>query len=255
ISEVNAFALQARQRLEGFDNRDEERRKVSAERDAIQAEVIGEAASISRIRRDAALLLQEKTEKHLQALGMADASFIVELEGKRSSEGRAVIGPYGSDVVEFLLSANRGESPKSLKSVASGGELSRVMLAVKSSLSESDTIQTMIFDEVDTGIGGEVARSVGEHLHGLSSGKQVFCITHLASIAVFADNHLQVDKSSLDGRTVTRVQTVVGESRVREVARMLAGDGEDTASLDHAARLLEERFQLTDSQGAMSGEG
>jgi len=255
IPEVNDYARQARKRLEGFDNRDEERRKLSREKDALQAEVIREASGISGIRRKSSVLLQEKTEKHLKALGMADARFKVELEGKRSTEGRPVIGPYGSDVVEFLLSANLGEKPQSLKSVASGGELSRVMLAVKSALSESDTIQTMIFDEVDTGIGGEVARSVGEHLHGLSLSKQVFCITHLASIAVFADNHLQVSKETLDGRTVTRVQNIDGDSRVREIARMLAGDDEDSASLGHAARLLEERGQSMGYQGAISGEG
>jgi len=241
ISEVNDYASQARSRLEGFDNRDEERRKLSRERDSLQGELVDEASAISRIRRESSVRLQEKTEKHLRALGMADARFKVELEGKRSSEGRPVIGPYGSDVAEFLLSANLGEQPQSLKSVASGGELSRVMLAVKTALSESDTIQTMIFDEVDTGIGGEVARSVGEHLHGLSSSKQVFCITHLASIAVFADNHLQVEKKSINGRTVTEVRNVSGESRVREIARMLAGDGDDTVSLDHAARLLGDR--------------
>jgi len=255
IGEVMAYAAQAGKRLEGFDNRDEERRKLAADREALQVEVVAEASELGRIRRESSSLLQEKTERHLKALGMADARFKVELEGKRSSEGRPVIGPFGSDVVEFLLSANRGESPQSLKSVASGGELSRVMLAVKTALSESDTIQTMIFDEVDTGIGGEVARSVGEHLHGLSLTKQVFCITHLASIAVFADNHLQVGKKTLEDRTVTRVENVDGESRVREVARMLAGDNEDTTSLDHAARMLEERAIIGRKQGVLSGEG
>ncbi len=245
IADVNAYAAGARGRLEGFDNRDEERRRLSAGRDEIQAKVVSEASAISKLRREISASLQEKTESHLRSLGMRDARFIVELEGKRSNEGRAVIGPYGLDVIEFLLSANRGETPKPLKAVASGGELSRVMLAVKSVLSESDTVQTLIFDEVDAGIGGEVARSVGEHLHGLSSRKQVFCITHLASIAVFADNHLQVDKSSVDGRTVTKVRNVDGDSRVREVARMLAGDREGSASLDHAARLLEERSPST----------
>jgi DNA repair protein RecN (Recombination protein N) len=244
IKEVIDYASNAGKRLEGFDNRDEERRRLSEKRNEVQARVISEASAISKIRHDISSTLQEKTKSHLKALGMGDAQFVVELEGKRSNEGRSVIGPYGSDTVEFLLSANRGESPKALKAVASGGELSRVMLAVKSVLSESDTVQTMIFDEVDAGIGGEVARSVGEHLHGLSSRKQVFCITHLASIAVFADNHLQVDKSSTGGRTVTRVRNVDGDSRVQEIARMLAGDREDSASLDHAARLLKERGWL-----------
>ena len=241
VSAVKAYAERARSRLEGFDNQDEKLGRLKAERDALHSKVLAEAAALSRIRRKFSESLQIATEKHLRALGMADAEFKVELEGKTSSEGRSVIGPYGSDVVEFLLSANRGEPLHSLKSVASGGELSRVMLALKTALSESDTIGTMIFDEVDTGIGGEVARSVGEHLHGLSLSKQVFCVTHLASIAVFADNHLKVYKESSGGRTLTGVKNVDGNLRVREVARMLAGDGDDSASLDHAARLLEEK--------------
>ena len=244
------YAARARERLEGFDNRDEERRKLATRKDELQKYIVSEAAAVSAERRKASESLRQKTESHLKALGMGDARFAVELEGRRNDAGRAVIGPYGSDQVEFLLSANRGESPKPLKAVASGGELSRVMLALKTVLSESDTVNTMIFDEVDTGIGGEVARSVGEHLKALSDRKQVFCITHLASIAVFADNHLQVDKGSVDGRTVTRVRRVNGDDRVREVARMLAGDSAAAASLDHAARLLEERGWLRESTGA-----
>jgi len=250
IADILDYAQNSRKRLEGFDNRDEERNRLKAKKEELQSEVRSEAAAISSLRKKASVSLQEKTEARLKALGMGDARFTVELQGKKNDGGKSVIGAYGLDSIEFLLSANRGESPKPLKSVASGGELSRVMLAVKSVLSESDTVQTMIFDEVDTGIGGEVARSVGEHLHGLSSRKQVFCITHLASIAVFADNHLQVEKNIVEGRSVTRVEKVDGESRVREVARMLAGDRDGSASLDHATKLLEERQLSVSTSGA-----
>jgi len=248
--ELLAYAAENRDRLDRFEDRDEEKRRLKARKDELQGALIAEAAGISAERRKAAATLRQRTEAHLKTLGMADARFSVELEGKKNDSGRSVIGPYGTDSVEFLLSANRGESLKALKAVASGGELSRVMLAIKSVLSESDTVATMIFDEVDTGIGGEVARSVGEHLRDLSTRKQVFCITHLASIAVFADNHLQVDKETVDGRTVTRVTRVDGPERVREVARMLAGDRHGEASLDHAARLLEERGRLSGTTGA-----
>ncbi|MCG8453703.1 MAG: DNA repair protein RecN [Spirochaetales bacterium] len=240
IAQLLERAREYRERLETFDGRDEERRQLEAQRDALQKEVVAESSALSQKRQQAAVGLQERVENHLKALGMGDARFVVSLEGRRNGDGRTVVGPYGSDEVEFLLSANRGEEPKPLKSVASGGELSRVMLAVKTVLSEVDAVATMIFDEVDTGIGGEVARSVGEHLRGLSQHKQVFCITHLASIAVFADNHLQVSKSTVGDRTLTRVRQIVGDQRVGEVARMLAGDQEDSASLDHAARLLNE---------------
>ena len=241
VDGVLDYADQARSRLEGFDNQDDDRRLLLRKKEEMQGRLVAEADEISRRRKSAADSLHERTEAHLQSLGMGDARFSVEPERKRTGDGKAIIGPYGADQVEFLLSANRGERPKSLKSVASGGELSRVMLALKTVLSESDTVPTMIFDEVDSGIGGEVARSVGEHLHALSRKKQVFCITHLASIAVFADNHIQVDKESVEGRTVVKVRQVKGDSRVKEVARMLAGDREDAASLGHAARLLEER--------------
>lgn len=241
IDEVLEYAREARERLAGFENRDDERRGLLRRRGELQSRLASEAAEISRGRKSAADSLRERTEAHLHSLGMAEARFTVELEGKRNTEGKALIGPYGGDTVEFLLSANRGEKPKPLKSTASGGELSRVMLALKTVLSESDTVPSMIFDEVDSGIGGEVARSVGEHLHALSKSKQIFCITHLASIAVFADNHFQVGKESSGSRTVTRVRRIDADERVKEVARMLAGNREDAASLGHAARLLEER--------------
>lgn len=241
IDEVLEYAREARERLAGFENRDDERRGLLRRRGELQSRLASEAAEISRGRKSAADSLRERTEAHLHSLGMAEARFTVELEGKRNTEGKALIGPYGGDTVEFLLSANRGEKPKPLKSTASGGELSRVMLALKTVLSESDTVPSMIFDEVDSGIGGEVARSVGEHLHALSKSKQIFCITHLAAIAVFADNHFQVGKESSGSRTVTRVRRIDADERVKEVARMLAGNRDDAASLGHAARLLEER--------------
>ena len=241
IDEVLKYAREARERLAGFENRDDEHRGLLRRRGELQSRLASEAAEISRGRKSAADSLRQRTEAHLHSLGMAEARFSVELEGKRNTDGKALIGPYGGDTVEFLLSANRGETPKPLKSTASGGELSRVMLALKTVLSESDTVPSMIFDEVDSGIGGEVARSVGEHLHDLSKSKQIFCITHLATIAVFADNHFQVSKESSGGRTVTRVRRIDADERVKEVARMLAGSRDDAASLGHAARLLEER--------------
>ncbi|OQX28527.1 MAG: DNA repair protein RecN [Spirochaeta sp. LUC14_002_19_P3] len=237
-AEILAFAEQARVKIEDFESRDSRMKELGEEKTRLQEQIIAEAKVLSQKRNEAASSLQEKIEKHLRSLGMNDARFIISLTGKRSGEGKTSVGPYGMDEIEFLLSANRGEAPKPLRSVASGGELSRVMLALKTVLSESDPVQTMVFDEVDSGIGGEIAVSVGEHLHNLSSKKQVFCITHLASIAVFADNHLQVAKESIANRMVTRVKTVRGESRVQEVARMLAGDKENAASRDHASRLL-----------------
>jgi len=245
IAELIEYLARIRRQLEDFDNRDDERRALNAKREALGNKIAAEASSITLLRREAASSLQARVEAHLKSLGMEDALFVVELEGRKNSNGKNLIGAYGADTIEFLLSANKGETPKALKAVASGGELSRVMLAVKTVLSELDTVQTMVFDEIDSGIGGEVARSVGGHLQGLSSRKQVFCVTHLASIAVFADNHLQVEKRIKDERTIISVRELRGDLRVREIARMLAGDSRKSFSLDHAASLLEERNRMT----------
>jgi DNA repair protein RecN (Recombination protein N) len=156
-----------------------------------------------------------------------------------------VIGQWGADEVEFLISANKGEPLKELARIASGGELSRIMLAIKTALVDSaasspgqDSLETLIFDEIDTGIGGEVALSVGEYLAKIGTIKQIFCVTHLASIAVRADNHFKVEKYVEAGRTLTTVSPLAGKARREEIARMLAGDSAGSAALAHADELL-----------------
>jgi DNA repair protein RecN (Recombination protein N) len=127
---------------------------------------------------------------------------------------------------------------KELSRIASGGELSRVMLAVKTILARSDSIESLVFDEIDTGIGGEVALAVGEYLKKIGEIKQIFCITHLASIAVRAENHILVEKKDSGGRTQTAVSLLPPEGRRKEIARMLAGDSMGSAALAHADDLL-----------------
>ena len=145
------------------------------------------------------------------------------------------------DNVEFMISPNKGETLKPVENIASGGEISRIMLAVKSVLSEKDNVNSMLFDEIDTGIGGEVAVSLGEHLQLLSEKKQIICITHLASIAASADNHLKAEKSVVDGRTLSSVSGVEDEKRVSEIARMLSGNISGSISTEHARELLGKR--------------
>jgi DNA repair protein RecN (Recombination protein N) len=151
--------------------------------------------------------------------------------------------------VEFMLAPNKGEGARELRLAASGGELSRVMLAVKTALSSPhetgvdastwiDRAETLIFDEIDTGIGGEVAIAVGEYLQKMGEVKQIFCVTHLAVIACRADNHLKVEKNSGGGRTLTSVIPLSYDERRNEIARMLAGGKGETA-LAHACELLE----------------
>ncbi|MBI9097026.1 MAG: DNA repair protein RecN [Spirochaetaceae bacterium] len=194
--------------------------------------------SLSEKRKQAALELQKSIEQNLHELGMKTARFTVDLNRKKNSTGNAVYGPWGLDSIEFLLSANSGEPEKPLKSVASGGEISRVMLALKTVLADSDEISSLVFDEIDSGIGGEVALAVGAHMRDLARYKQVLSITHLASIAVFADNHIIVKKNIIDERTVTSVYNIDEQERIREIARMLSGDSDGSASISHAEEML-----------------
>jgi DNA repair protein RecN (Recombination protein N) len=138
-----------------------------------------------------------------------------------------------------------------LEDIASGGELSRIMLAIKTVLAGADTVETLVFDEVDTGIGGEVALEVAKFLSKLSKNKQVLCITHLASIAVRADNHLKVEKRVAGDRTVTSVRRVAGADREAEIARMLSGESENETSLSHARELLK---KYGNDRGRENGE-
>ncbi len=238
LAEVVARRDESAERLAALENREEDRAGLEAAVAGMEREVYAAAESLSAARCAAAGRLQEAVASILATLGMPGARFEVRLERKASVDGKAVIGPYGLDEPEFQVSANRGEPLKPLAMVASGGELSRVMLALKSVLAGADGVPSMVFDEVDTGIGGEVAVGVGKHLAGLAGSKQVLCITHLASIAARADNHYKVEKRVEGERTVTRIVELEGDDRVREIARMLSGDPGGQASLAHAADLL-----------------
>jgi DNA repair protein RecN (Recombination protein N) len=145
----------------------------------------------------------------------------------------------GFDSAKFLLSPNVGEVVKPLADIASGGELSRVVLALKTILAETDAVATIVFDEVDAGIGGSVAEVVGRKLAALAGTHQVICITHLAQIAKFGSHHYKIEKSVSKGRTRTGVSPLAPEARVEEIARMLGGEKITRATLDHAAEMLE----------------
>lgn len=238
LDEVIAYGSEGSARLERLSNWEEDKAAREAEIAALEREVYDRALAVSKSRTDAARDLEERIALVLRSLGMPNARLSIRLARKESDGGKAVVGPYGIDEVAFLISPNRGEPLRELARIASGGEMSRVMLAVKTALSDTDTIGTLIFDEIDAGIGGEVALSVGEHLHALAARKQVLCITHLASIAVRADTHYRVEKAVLQDRTVTRLAALSGEATAREIARMLAGDSKTEVSYAHAVELL-----------------
>lgn len=201
--------------------------------------VLSKANSISARRKETAKMLSGEVDAILAKLGMKGTHFEVSLTEKTGSEIEQKCGPYGKDNVEFMISANPGTPLLPLAKIASGGELSRVMLALKTIFAQNDSVETLIFDEIDTGIGGEVAVSVGSHLKNLAKNKQIFCITHLASIAVYADNQIKIEKAVSGGITSSNVFILSGEKRVIEIARMLSGDSKNEQSLEHARTMLQ----------------
>ncbi len=238
FDEVQRHLAESRESLERLDHAVDRLEALGAERDALEEELIGEARLLSERRKETALILEGRICDLLATLGMPSASFSISVSLKTGDQGQALCGINGLDRVEFMFSANKGEPLKSLRNVASGGELSRVMLAVKTALADSDNTPVLVFDEIDAGIGGEVASSIGRHMKGLAGFHQILCITHLASIAVYADNHIKVKKTEREDRTHTDLFALEGNERVAEIARMLSGDSEGSASLTHAEEML-----------------
>ena len=239
IEEVLAHLEESRRALEGIQNSDATQKKLEEQITGLEKELKARAANITHLRKQAAGGLQEKIVGELKQLGMPKVRFQVQIEDRTSDSGKVLYAGTGKDQVEFMIAPNLGEPFKKLVQIASGGELSRIMLAIKTVLAESDHINSLIFDEVDAGIGGEVAIAVGERLKGLAKSKQVLCITHLATIAVQADNQIKVEKITQADRTVTRVSSVTGPEQQEEIARMLAGDRTGDTSLKHAQELLQ----------------
>ena len=235
IEEILAFFEDARRQLDAVETAGERRAKLEKEL-AKLAEAYREcAAELTRIRAAAAQKLSKKVEQELASLAMENTIFEIKLEAAPWAE-------RGADRVQFLLSPNRGEEPRSLDKVASGGELSRIALALKTSTGGSaranGVARTLVFDEVDAGIGGGVAESVGRRLKRLSASNQVLCVTHLAQIAGFADHHYHVEKREVKGRTVAEVEERAGEARTREIGRMLSGQKITPEALKHAEQLI-----------------
>jgi DNA repair protein RecN (Recombination protein N) len=246
---VLAYKARAEAEIAALSGIEENREKLKAEIAALERDIGARALALGARRKAAALALGEGITRILVRLGMPNARFSPALRPKGQSG--MVLGPWGAEDVEFLISANTGEPLKDLSRIASGGELSRVMLAIKTAFASADTQghdvspETLVFDEIDTGIGGEVALSVGEYLVKTGERKQIFCVTHLASIAVRADNHYRVEKKVAPSknpgesgdRTVTVVRALGEHEKRQEIARMLAGDAGD-AALAHADDLL-----------------
>jgi DNA repair protein RecN (Recombination protein N) len=201
-----------------------------------QRQIVARLANqLSGKRAEAARRMTKVVRRELDALKMGQTRFLIQV---LMGEGESAYGPDGADRAEFLLSANVGEPLKPISRVASGGELSRVMLALKSVLAEVDQVPVLIFDEIDTGVGGAVAAAIGKRLRNLGRFHQVFCITHLPQVASQAQHHLCVEKSRVKDRTVTTVRSLTGMSRESEIARMLGGETITKKVRDTAAELI-----------------
>jgi DNA repair protein RecN (Recombination protein N) len=232
LSEVIAAGEAARAELSAIEGSDEEIERLGRERSDRAVRLEEKAGQLSKARRAAAARLEESVVRSLPELGLEGGRFVVHLEALDE------VMPSGRERIEFRVSLNPGFDPAPLSRVASGGEMSRLMLALKTALVEVDEVPILIFDEIDAGIGGEVAHRVAERLARVSSSHQVLVVTHLAQIAARAGSHLSVDKLTNGSRPQTRVRPLAGAERVRELARMLGGDPESEASRTHAEELL-----------------
>ncbi len=227
------FLENAKSRLDGIVHSDEERERLTEEYRQTLAAAEQKASVLSQIRIKAGKALSAAIEKELAFLDMPNVRFITEIKP-------ASLGENGADSVRFLISANPGEEPKPLGKTASGGELSRVMLATKSVLVDSDGIGTLIFDEIDTGVSGSAAGKIAVKLVGVSLHTQVFCITHLSRIAAFADEHIFLSKTVENGKTYTRAEILSFEKRAAELARITFGTEFTEVQLSSGMQMIEE---------------
>lgn len=233
IDEILSFRNTAVEEYEILQNSEKIAADMEKEINNLHVKYKEQANKLSAIRQILSGQLEKLVEKELQDLNMQGSEFKV---GIKSDE--EVISPKGIDRIEFLLSPNPGEPPKQLFKIASGGEMSRVMLAIKNTITKSEKIPSIVFDEVDAGIGGLTASVVGQKIKKISNNSQIICITHLAQIASFADTHIYISKIVNNNKTFTKIKNLDMHERTEEIARMLGGNPEDETSMAHAKQLI-----------------
>ena len=231
VEEILNFADQAQQELDSITHAEELQSKLEKEESQSKERLMGLAKRLSEKRKAAAKLFEKQVCAELVFLDMPSVRFFVHSETDKPDE-------TGVDRMEFYISTNPGEPPKPIGKIASGGELSRIMLSLKNVIAEGDRVGTLIFDEVDTGVSGRAAQKIGRKLKQASSGRQIICVTHLAQVAAFADTHLLIAKTVQDGRTFTTVQALPQEERVRELARIMGGESITPTVLASARELI-----------------
>ena len=240
VEDMLAYLDKCRAELDAMETADDTLIRLEGQMKAARAAVDAAGAELTKVRQAAARVLEERIQRELRELDMARVRFAIDFAAKDPS-------PDGCDAIRFLMSANAGEDLRPIARIASGGELARIMLALKNVLAEQESVGTLVFDEVDTGVSGRAAQKVAEKLAQVSRHKQVLCVTHLPQLAAMADTHFSVEKGERDGRTYTRVVLLDREARKAELARITGGANVTQALLQSAGELLDaaERYRKT----------
>ena len=233
-AELIAIHTELEQKIKSFDNSAEAIEALKKQIEHSQKELNEQSEKLHQNRQKVVAAFQKAVEANLRLVGMPNASFIVDIQKIKNNQ----LNENGCSEVKFLFSANKGFAPQEIKEVASGGELSRLMLSIKSQVATADHLPTMIFDEIDSGISGEVALRVGEIMRTMSKGHQLICITHVPQIARIADRHFYIYKDSTKGKTNTRIKILEGQDRIIEIAKMLSGEKVSEAALANARELV-----------------
>lgn len=236
LDSVLAFRASARRELDELEGSEERSQAIEQEFEHTREKYVSLARTLSKIRHEAAKELEKKVARELKSLALEKARFLLPV-----TTSEEIVRESGIDAAQILFSANPGEEPRPLAKTASGGEMSRFVLALKTVSAKGERPKTLVFDEVDAGIGGRVADAIGEKLRELSQVHQVICVTHLPQIASFAPAHYRVDKMEREGRTETRIARLDPEERVNEIARMLAGTVVTETARDHARQLVRDK--------------
>ncbi len=255
VEEILKYCEDAKKRLALIVNRDDERERLKREESRLEEEFGRVCKDLSNSRRRIAEKFKEEIERELVGLSMPSARFDVVIRQTETDDdkGIAIDGvrykahSHGIDEVEFIFSANKGEELKPLAKIASGGEISRVMLVLKRVLAGADNIPTMIFDEIDTGISGEAALAVARKMTEISRARQVICVTHMAQIAAVSDRHFYIYKEVTSDRTRTVVKQLDEHGRVDEIARLLGGNIKSPITIEHARELLRDSDRLKEN--------
>ena len=240
VEDMLSYLDRCRKELDQIQYADDTLARLEKDLKKAQKEAARRGEVLSRARREAAGALQARVQEELRQLDMPKVQFQTEFTPKG---GEAGMDETGLDEVQFLMSANLGEALKPIQKVASGGELARIMLALKNVLAEGDQIGTLVFDEVDTGVSGRAAQKVAEKMAQVARGKQVLCVTHLPQIAAMADTHFSVQKGERDGRTYTRLERLDRSQRREELARLIGGASITPSLLESAEELLRQAEQ------------